>query len=74
MSTVGLVALVQQWLAVEAVCHVSVMDMVTHCRDSATIKQASATVRTIPMEYTASSAYLATTETPGETSALSHDL
>lgn len=73
MNTVGPVALVQQWPAEEAVCNASVMGMVTHCRDSATIKQASATVRTIPMEYTASSACLATTETPGETPALSHD-
>lgn len=70
MSTVGLVALAQQWLAVEAVCRASVTDMVIHCRDSATIKQASAIVLTIPMEYTASSACLATMETHGETPAL----
>lgn len=75
MSTVGLVASVQQWSAVKAVYRVSVTDMVTHCRDSATIKQASATVHTTPMECTASSACLATTETPGETPhlQLSHD-
>lgn len=71
MSTVVLVALVQHWLVVEAVSRVSVMDMVTHCRDSATIKRASATVHTIPMEYAARSACLATMETPGETPQLS---
>lgn len=67
MSTVGLVALVQQWLAVKAASPASVMDMVTHFRDSVTIKRASATVHTIHRDYTASFACLATMETPGMT-------
>lgn len=66
MSTVVQVVLVQPWLVVVAVCHVSATAMVTHSEDIVTTRQASATALTTLREHTVSPACLVTMETPGK--------
>lgn len=66
MSNVALGALVQPWLGVVAVCLASVMAMVTHCKDTVTTRQASATARTTLRDLTVSPASLVTMEIPGK--------
>lgn len=66
VSTVVPGASVQPWLGAVAVCLVSVMVMVTLCKDTVTIRQASATAHTTLRDLTVSPAYQVTMETPGK--------
>lgn len=66
MSTAVPGASVQPWLGAVAVCLVSVMAMVTHCKDTVTTRQASVTAHTTLRDLTVSPAYLVTMETPGK--------
>lgn len=66
VSTVAQVVLVQPWLVVVAVCHVSAMAMATHSEDTVTTRQVNATALTTLREYTVSPACLVTMETPGK--------
>lgn len=66
MSTVVPEASVRPWLGAVAVCLVSVMATVIHCKDIVTTRQASATAPTTLRDLTVSPAYLVTMETPGK--------
>lgn len=66
MSTVAPVALVQPWLVVAAVCHVSATATVTHSEDIVTTRRASATALTTRRDHTVSPVCLVTMETPGK--------
>lgn len=66
MSTVAPGASDQPWLGAVAVCRVSVMATVTHCKDIVTTRQASATAHTTLRDLTVSPAFLVTMETPGK--------
>lgn len=64
VSIVAQAALGRLWLQEEVVCHVSVMDMVTHSEATVITRQASVTVQTTPRARTVRPACLVTMETP----------
>lgn len=66
MNTAVQVALAQPWLEVADVCLASATDTVTHCKVTATTRQANAIALTTLKDHTASPAYRVTMETQGK--------